>query len=203
MLMAKTKTKKTTKKSSRQPKKQGFIFIAIGILLLIVGSVFAGYELHTWQEQQAAAPDNARLARITSIYKSLNLGPDYQLQTSSIFGDKRVYSSDSGRTHASSQTYQRGAAVNVTAADLRKSIEAAGFAFYDKPNYGPQIIEEHFKSANNEYVRMSVTSKPRDDAFRDQMLMGNSSDLSAARAIDVNAGPSNVTIEVNLDDNNG
>jgi len=180
--------------------KRGYLFITVGVILLSVLSGGFGYELHTWQADIVNAPVATRKARIVAIYDSLKLGPEYQLQTSDIFGDKRPYSYDASRTFSSSQTYVRGADVKTTVAALRTSIEAAGFTFFEEPYPGSSFTELHFKSAKNEYIRLNVSSKPRDDALRDSALMNTS--LANVVDMDSNAGPSNITIKVNLDDNN-
>ena len=56
-----------------------------------------------------------------------------------------------------------------------------------------------YKSPRNEYLRVSVESKTRGDDFFNKSQMGLSiNDITTSP----NAGPSNVTIKVNLDDNN-
>jgi hypothetical protein len=79
---------------------------------------------------------------------------------------------------------------------LRKSIEAAGFRYFEEPYPGSAFTELHFRSSKNEYIRLNVSSKPYDDA-----TMGKNIGV-AALSLDRNAAPSNVIIKVNLDDNN-
>jgi hypothetical protein len=56
-----------------------------------------------------------------------------------------------------------------------------------------------YKSPKNEYLKVSVYSKLREDEYWNRYFMGLSIDDIATSP---NAGPSNVTIEVNLDNNN-
>jgi hypothetical protein len=188
-------------KKTKMTIKSKYIIAVVGILLLSFLTGAFGYQLRDSQVNGVNAPINTRKDRITAIYKSLNLNDDYQLQSSNIFGDKRVYSWDKSRTYASSQTYERGADVQTTVAELRKAIQAAGFDYFEEPYPGSTFTELHFKSVRSEYLRLTVSSKPRDDALRNDELMTKT--VSAATiALDPNAGPSNVIIKVNLDDNN-
>ena len=144
----------------------------------------------------------ARKDRIVAIYDSLKLGDEYQLTSSDIFGEKRVYEWDSSRTYSSSKEYDRGANVDTTVAELKKSIENAGFTYFDEPYQGSWIHQYHYKSDKNEYLRLSVMSKPKWDASRYDALMGRTEFSDAFFNADPNTGPSMVTIKVNLDDNN-
>ena len=144
-------------------------------------------------------PNTERKDRIEAIYSSLDLGSDYALTSANVFGEKRVYEWDTGRTYSSVKEYVKDSTVSETATELKAKIERAGFAFFDEPYAGSLDIQYHFKSTKNEYIRMSVSSKPRDDAFRKD---GPSTTSEATLALDPNAGPSNVIIKVNLDDNN-
>jgi hypothetical protein len=191
----------TTKKSTKQHQKKGYQFIGIGIVLLMLVSGVAGYYVNTWQSNLADAPNEARLTRINEIYENLKLDPiKYQPLSSEVFGDKRVYEWDSGRTYSSAQTYQYGANVDTAVAELRKSIEVTGFTYFDEPYPGSVFTQLHFKSAKNEFIRLSIESKPRFDALRNEILMNSS--VQASTDMDPNAGPSTITIKVNLDDNN-
>lgn len=145
--------------------------------------------------------NEARKQRIENIYNNLQLSDDYILSSADVFGEKRVYEWDQGRSYSSSKQYTRGADVDKTVAELKKSIEDAGFTFFGEPYPGSADTQLHFKSIDNEYIRLTVSSKPRDDNFENKRLMrielGNS-DFSMGS----NAGPSNVIIKVNLDNNN-
>lgn len=190
-LMTKSIKKKKTKKL-----KQGYFFISLGLVamaVLVVGAFTFVNRVNV----------EARKDRIVAIYDSLKLGDEYQLTNSDVFGDKRVYEWDSSRTYSSSKEYVRGANVDVTIADLKKSIEAAGFHYFDEPYPGSWSYQYHFKSDKNEYIRLSVVSKPKWDAGRNEILMNRENPTTYAfHSLDSNAGPSNVTIKVNLDDNN-
>lgn len=133
-----------------------------------------------------------RLHRINVIYDSLKISANYTKTGQSIFGEKRVYEWDKGRSYSSSTTYVRQVDMNVTVTELRTSIEQAGFKYFEEPYLGSIFTELYFKSAKNEYIRLNVISKSLYDQF------GH----SGASKSNPNQGPSIVTIKVNLDDNN-
>lgn len=168
----------------------------IGVALAMIGILtFLSYKTITRIESEG------RLGRIVAIYDSLKLSDDYQLHDESVFGDKRVYSYDKSRTYSSAREYYRGATVSATMDELVKAAKAAGFTELEEPYPGSVIQQRHFKSEKNEYLRITVSSKPRDDALRNSHIMtGEVSE--AALNVDANSGPSNVIIKVNLDDNN-
>lgn len=194
------KTKKTAKKVIT--KKSSKLVLVMFITLIAVGGV-AGYYLNSWQHNQVNTAVDTRKDRIIAIYDSLKLDTSYQLINSSVFGEKRVYEWDAGRTFSSEKTYDRGSDVASTVAELRSKIESAGFTYFEEPYPGSTYIELHFKSSKNEYVRLNVQSKLRFDAMRNDALMNGGKSISqAVLDLDPNAGPSIVTIKVNLDDNN-
>ncbi len=183
----------TKKKQTKNIKKlYAEATYGIAIVLAVISLAIGIYFLLT-----NLIPTTLRKDRIDAIYASLNIGDDYSLVRSDVFGKKRVYEWDSSRTYSSSKSYTHNANVDVTVADLRAKIEAANFRYFDEPYPGSTYTQLHFKSAKGEYVRLTVSSKPRDD-----VLTGNTDPTDAEIAMDPNAGPSNVTIKVNLDDNN-
>ena len=168
--------------------KTAAIIIALIIIVLILTVVCAFIVPKISSE--------IRRNRIVEIYNSLNIDNNKYIKMSeSIFGEKRLYEWDSGRSYSSSIRYVRGANVDVTVAELQKAITGAGYKYFEQPYPN----EYHYKSSKNEYIRLNVSSKLRDDAFFNNYHMGLSTDNIN---IDSNAGPSNVTIKVNLDDNN-
>lgn len=144
---------------------------------------------------------SARESRINSIFNSLHLSNGYLLQRSEVFGDKRLYESDSSRSHSSYKKFIRAADVKTTVTEVKKAIEDAGFTYFDEPYPGSLQVQYHFKSQRNEYIRMTVSSKPRDDAIQNKAMMKLPL-TDTEFGIDGNMGPSNVVIKVNLDDNN-
>ncbi|MFY9228032.1 MAG: hypothetical protein WAO28_01755 [Candidatus Microsaccharimonas sp.] len=180
------------KKTKHIVSKKNKIFVA-GSIALIVALVLTLVLTQLVPYSQ----NTARKQRILNIYSSLNLGDDYILQGCDIFGDKRIYSWDDGRSYSSSCTYIRAANVDTTITELKKANTDAGYVLFDESYGGGQ---QHFKTAKNEYIRVGVTSKSRDDAYQNAFLTGQSTEPAAN--MDMNAGPSNVTIKVNLDDNN-
>jgi hypothetical protein len=136
---------------------------------------------------------DARRDRIESIYSGLNLDESYTVSSEKVSGKKVLYSWDKGRSYSSSRIYKHDADVDKTAKELRTKIEASGFKFIDEPYAGSNYIQYHFKSEQSEYVRLTVSSIALREAQR------NREDISK---IDANLGPVQVTIKVNLDDNN-
>jgi len=209
--MATTKKSPTTKKVStkRTPVKKGpvkarpltwrFYAVTVGIFAVAVAAVVVIALFASSVTLKQA--NQERFDRISSIYGSLDLGDEYSVQTSNIFGDKRVYSWDKGRTYSSVVTYVHGDSVSNTVAALDTKIKAAGFKFIDEPYPGSAQTQYHYKSAKGEYLRLSVSSKPYDDAYFNASVI-DATVPESVYAMDKNAGPANVTIKVNLDDNN-
>lgn len=186
---------KKTKKTKRKISIFGVLPILLGVAVLVSVAFYAGSAMHQ-------AKIDGRYDRIVAIYDSLKLGDEYQPVSSDVFGDKRVYEWDSSRTYSSSKEFVRGANVDKTIADLKSKIEAAGFKYFDEPYPNSWLHQYHFKSDDNEYVRLSVHSKPKWDISRDDALMKRADFSRAFYDADPNAGPSSVIIKVNLDDNN-
>lgn len=185
--------KKSTRKNSLFNKRN---LLWVGSIVLLAGSAALIYG-YTYPLVQ----NNIRKNQIERIYSSLELKDTYILQRESIFGEKRTYEWDKGRSYSSSREYLRAANVKTTVAELKTAIEKAGFSFIGEPYPGSMQVQYHYKSKDNEYIRMTVSGKPRDDAFQNKILMNKQLD-DAVFAIDPNEGPSNVIIKVNLDDNN-
>jgi hypothetical protein len=140
--------------------------------------------------------NETRYDRISSIYTSFNLGDSYRIASSNVFGDKRVYDWDKGRSYSSSIEYGHNDTVRNTFADLEKKVKAAGFS-YVQTEYQDSVAQiEEFKNSDGEYVRVSVENSE----VRDMSVYGTPASVSDIA--DTNAAPSYVTIKVNLDDNN-
>ena len=176
-----------------------FYAVTIGIFLVAVTTVVVAAYLAAGVV--AKQNTQARLDRINGIYASLNVGESYQVEKSNVFGDKRAYSDDKSRTHASSVEYIHPDTVSNTVADLDAKIKAAGFTFVEEPSPASTSVQYHYKSTDGEYVQLTVFSKPYHDALHNGMTMGRNQD-EAVRGLDKNAGPATVIIRVNLDDNN-
>jgi hypothetical protein len=186
-----SKSKSKTKASAKTHHVLiGSLMIGFGLVLTALWAV--PMSLHVAYNITHREEIRERQTRILAIYDNLHLPADYELVAENIFGRKIPYDWDSSRTYASSRDYVRNANVDLTTADLRARVEAAGWTFIDEPYPKAVIKELHFKSVNHEYLRMEVESKPRSDALRQ-----NKEDN-----IDPNEGPSIVNIKVNLDDNN-
>lgn len=191
------KKAKTIKKLKQKPVRKISLIISIiagGVLLIGI----LAYQLLA--PMVALVEKDIRQKRIESIYTRLDLNDNYRLERESILGEKIVYSWDKGRSYSSMKEYVRGANVDTTVNEVRAAIERAGFSYFEEPYPGSKYTQLHFKSDKNEYIRLTVSSKVRDDAIFNKQLMGV--EPSAEYDLDANQGPSNVAIKVNLDDNN-
>ena len=197
--------KKTSKKVSKPQQlvslsrshvmvKRGLVSYSVLAILVVLGAALIfGAIIHASATQVA----KSRLDQIQAIYASLNLGDSYRMTKYDIFGDKRVYSWDKSRTYSSTAEFGHNDTVSSTYADLKKKIEAAGFTQFETAYEGGVGMQYHFKNGSGHYVRVSVYPK----SYEDTILYGDSL-LPAFHSSDQNAGPSYVTIKVNLDDNN-
>jgi hypothetical protein len=182
------------KKSSKLASKK------ISVILIILAALAFCTAIYLIVSPSATA--TARKNRIESIYSSLHINTDtYLLQKEDVFGEKKVYPYDKGRSYSSSKQYIHADTVDATVNELKKSIINAGFSYTGEPYPGATFKELHFKSNKDEYLRLNVSSKPRDDTIQNTALMKKEL-TSVQLGLDANAGPANVTIKVNLDDNN-
>lgn len=199
---------KPSSKSTKKPKgatkgvyisKKRLALVSTGIFTLAVSTVvvFALFATQIIVTQT----NKSRLNRIENIYSNLEVGEEYQLEGQNVFGQKRVYDWDKGRTYSSVKYYLRGASVSETVADLDAKIKAAGFSFTGEPYPGAVDVQYHYKSENNEYIRLTVASKMYRDAIRNAAIMKQEI-TDEIFSMDKNVGPAIVTIKVNLDDNN-
>lgn len=198
-------TKKTTARKSKvvkaRPLTWRFYVVTIGIFVVAVSAMIVIALLAN--NVIVGQNEKARLNRINDIYASLELdNKDYTHEQANVFGDKRVYEWDKSRTYSSVISYRHADTVSNTVAELDAKIKAAGFEFIDEPYPGSVYVQYHYKSAKNEYVRLTVESKPYQDAWYNAAVMGNGEVPESVYEMDKNAGPSAVTIKVNLDDNN-
>lgn len=197
----KSSTKKSAKnaKNSSRPWSWRFSFLTIGIYTIavttvIVAALFVSDALTTQYNQ-------VRISRIDTIYSDLKLDDSYQVTDVNVFGDKRVYDNDKSRTFSSEIDYIHGDTVSNTVAKLDEKIKAAGFTFTSEPYPGSTSTQYHYRSAKGEYLRLTVSSKPYDDATTSAYVM-NKDTNDIISTLDKNVGPSNVIIKVNLNDNN-
>jgi hypothetical protein len=184
---------KKMKKLVAKNKKKIITIASIVTIIIVAALVICLYIA-------PAVNNNIRKDRIISIFNSLKLDDKkYTLTYESIFGDKRIYEWDSSRSYSSERIYIRGANVDTTVAELKQAITKTDFKFYEEPYPGITDFMYIYKSPKNEYLRVSVSSKTRQDDFFNKSSMGLSTkDITT----DPNTGPSNVTIKVNLNDNN-
>lgn len=200
--------KKISKSSSKnakitsRPWSVRFSIITIGIYGIVVATlILAAFSITILASN---AEKNERISRIKDVYKSIAVEESCSERAGinvNIFGDKRVYPEDKGRTFSSSITCSRGDTVTNTAEYFDRQITQAGFTKIDEPYPGSVFKEYHYKNDDGVYVRLTVSSKPYDDTIQNETLL-NGSKMTIPENFDTNAGPSNVTVKVNLDDNN-
>ena len=194
----KLSTTKSAKNAAR-PWTVRFSILTIGIYAIAVATiVLAAFFV---ANQVTAQQMGDRYDRIQGIYSSLKLDDSFRVERANVFGEKRVYENDKSRTVSSSIEYVHGDSVSNTVAKLDEKIKAAGFMFINEPYKGSTFTQYHYKSADGEYIRLSVSSKPYDDATTNAYVMDKDT-TDIINTLDKNAGPSNVVIKVNLDDNN-
>lgn len=193
-------SKQSTKKVKARPLTWRFYVVTIGIYVVAITTVIViGFlTAHTITKNNS----NQRLSQINDVYTSLDLGTQYTVQSSDVFGQKRTYSWDKERTKASSVTYIHGDTVSNTVADLDAKVKAAGFTSMETGELTSKQAQYQYKSSNGEYLRITVYSKPYRDALENASAMKQNPESEALRAMDKNAGPSRVVIRVNLDGNN-
>lgn len=210
--MATTKKKTPVKKVSTSKAKNSkaitrpwslrFSIITIGIYgIVVITLILAAFSIASLV---ANAEKIERTARIKEVYKSIAIEESCTNQAAAkvnIFGDKRVYAEDKSRTVSSSVSCARGDTVSNTAEYFDGQIKTAGFVLIDEPYAGSVFKEYHYKNDDGVFVRLHVSSKPYDDALQNEVLLGGDK-MTIPENFDTNAGPSNVTVKVNLDDNN-
>ena len=145
--------------------------------------------------------NDVRLNRINEIYSSITLPQITYLPINNIFGDKRPYDYDKSRSYSSQKKFVVAKTVAETFGDIDKAIKAAGYTQFEEAYPGSTSKEFHYKTNRGECVRLNVSSMLRNDAAINDQLM-NGKFTEAFFKIDPNAGPSTVTLKVNLDDNN-
>jgi hypothetical protein len=188
--------KKLTKQQHQihQKRHQIIVGLSIVVVAVLVGLIFALIVIPTIH-------NNARLHRINEIYSSIKLPANTYFNRDSIFGDKRPYSYDAGRSQASSKTFVVAKTVTETFNEIDAAIKAAGYTPFEEAYPGSTSKEYHYKTSKGEYIRLNVSSKLRNDAASNEILMNGKFD-DAFYKLDPNAGPSSVILKVNLDDNN-
>lgn len=168
-----------------------YAITAVVLVALLVAATFGVYKL------SVNANNKMRLGKIIDIYDSLQLNNDYRMVKTNIFGDKRVYEWDKGRTFASEVTLVHAAAPTEVRAQLRKQVEAAGFTFVQTEYEGSISPIDQFKNSQGNYVRVGVMSKYAQDKY----TYGDY-DLNDPLANHKDEAPSYISVKVNLDDNN-
>ena len=185
---------KTRKQHDHQLRHRIIVGAGIVVIAALAGLVLALVIVPT-------TTNDMRLSRINAIYKSIPLPENTYFNTENVFGDKRLYDYDKGRSTSSVKTFVVAKPVDETTTAIDKAIKDAGYTFFEEAYPGSTSKQYHYKTNKGEYIRLTVSSKLRDDAASNEILMnGKLSDEFFK--IDPNAGPSKVTLKVNLDDNN-
>lgn len=194
MVKKKSSHKHISTNSTHIMLKKGIVVYALMVFVLFILISVAWYTVHQFVESRTHIN---RRNQIVRIYESLSLGDNYRGVTSNIFGDKRVYDWDKGRSYSSSVEYTHNDTPANTASDLKKKLEAAGFVPAGTAYDGSTSPQYHYKNGAGNYVRVTVTSKYVQDA----MMYG---DAVANEPVYTHKddAPTYVTIKVNLDDNN-
>jgi len=183
---------------SKQQRKRRLILGGLVVLLALAATSVLIYQAGAFLANHT---NKAREARIVEIFDSIKIPDETYFQETSIFGDKRPYEYDKSRSTSSYKRFVIAAPVDETFSTFDQLIRNAGYTYFEEPYPGSTFKEYHYRSDKGEYIRLNVSSKLRDDAGSNDMLMnGDFSDDYFK--IDPNAGPSRVTIKVNLDDNN-
>lgn len=174
--------------------KRSLISYAVLVFLFFVMATMSWYLI---DRMIVARTNQTRLDQITNIYTSFALGDPYRIARSDVFGDKRVYGWDAGRTYSSVMEYGHNDTPQNTITDLKKKIEAAGFKQFDTVYAESANPQYHFKNDQGQYVRVTVTSRYVQDAII-YGIYDNGDPLVNHK----DEAPTYVTIKVNLDDNN-
>ena len=174
-----------------QRNKRLHVIIALLAVAVIAMAGYAGLRL------MKVNTNKARLSEIIAIYDSMNLGESYQPISYNIFGDKRVYEYDKGRTFASEVEFGHNATPADTRVDLRKKVEAAGFTFVQTEYEGSIQPIDEFKNSKGNYVRIGVMSRSARDAIYYSNADGEGPFIDTS-----DQSPAHISIKVNLDDNN-
>jgi hypothetical protein len=97
-----------------------------------------------------------------------------------------------------SRNYACNAKVGATVVYVKKLATSAGLIYVGDPYPGGFVHTIDYRTTKYEYLRISISSKLRDDAFYNRSNMGISTSTPDLDGM-VNSGPTNVMIDVNLD----
>ncbi|MFZ1258812.1 MAG: hypothetical protein WAQ25_05075 [Candidatus Saccharimonas sp.] len=193
-----------TKKQSRHKKvsvtpthillQRSLAIYAILVFVLFIVFSLAGYAV---MQYATLHHNNGRQAKINTIYSSLKLDESYRPVKSNVFGDKRPYDWDGGRSFSSSVEYGHNDTFENTKNELKTKIEAAGFTQIGTAYEGSTAPQQHYKNAAGNYIRVTITPK----LWHDSAVYGTPTP-EEIQTMDVASAPVYVTIKVNLDDNN-
>ena len=192
---ARTRTRHLTKTPTHFMIKRSLLSYAV-----IVFVFFGLLSMSTYLVDRmiVAREHQQRYDEITKIYKELNIDDSYRTAKTNIFGDKRQYESDKGRTYASSIEFGRNASVADTTQDLREKAEKSGFSYIQTEYEDSASPVYEYKNSAGNWLRISVEPKN----LADDTLYGTSNFKFENTEQTKAMSPSYVTIKVNLDDNN-
>ncbi len=137
-----------------------------------------------------------RRDRFVSIVKNLNFNEeDYVLQSEHMLGGITNPDWTTKNSYYAMQ-FVRNVNVDQTISEIKQIARDAGLEYLGEPYPGGSTHSYDYKTPKGEYVRIFVSSRPRDDEFYNRHNMSLSIiDID----IDPNLGPTNVIVNVNLD----
>lgn len=146
-----------------------------------------------------AINSNIRKNRIITIMNSIKID-DQKCYFRGEYLRGKVMSLDT--TVSNGTTYTRDYACNMkvdtTVAYIKSLASQAGLIYVNDPYPGSAVPTLDYKTTKNEYIRISMSSKLRDDAFYNRYNMGISTSTPDLDEM-VNSGPTNVMFLLNLD----
>jgi hypothetical protein len=183
---------KKIKKFFVKNKKKIILSTSIIAIVAIIVAVFCVIML-------PSINNDIRKDRIISIFNSLKLDDQkYIFHGEYVRGESMTLNWVINKNSVYSRSYTRNANVDTTVSEVRKAATSAGLIYVGEPY--PNMIASHlfdYRTTRNEYIRIAISSKLRDDAFF------NNPNMTQAEMIaldsEVNSAPTNVMIDVNLD----
>ena len=198
LLMAKKKQRRQTlDELTGMPKSQLFLILALAFIVAVsvsVLSMFAGKLFY----------EGPRVARITEVFRSLELSDEYVFQTGENGANQHNFTPEGKRDWTSYASYLRGASVEQTQADLDKKLTAVGFrhvrdSHLDRKGTTGKVYEND----RGEYFYVTIFSKQYNDYLQNAVLMDQQPDPEGLRHIDTEAGPVEILMKLNISGDEG
>lgn len=185
-MATKSKSKKT--KSSRKCTNWNHIFLSIMGTILILAAVFAAINM----------PSAMRQKERNKAFSQLNLENKGFMQQYCDITSGADSKGPFDRTNAPAAWcwFVYGATVSETSDKMKSIAENAGWKFERDAFPEGAGREFHFKNDRGHFLIVSISSKLRDDATFNANAMNQ--DDSTVISMDMNAGPTNVYVYLNL-----